>query len=371
MPRPQTAGTDPKKPVRLPACLFPLTLLSALAAGALVATFRGQPAETGRPGKDQTDWLPVMVGGGARLRPPDNPAAHIDRNVKTSPYVGVVSINTGLSGVLISRNHILTAAHGVDQDGDGKQELGTEIVRIQFNHNNPDCTNEGMVVIAAKEVHLHPDFTGFNRPEPNDDLAIITLASPAPEEVPVYPLYFGAPRPGLLIIMAGYGPAGAGDEAKYTSRFSFCTKRTGRNVASLYRPDDEKSGRLEMFQYDFDGPTKETDKFQDGPGLGNDLESIVSPGDSGGPSFLWSDANGDGKVDKGELIVFGINTTIGGTVNGYTPFGSFAAGALLSGYRDWILKIVEAGQMKIVEDSKPAPQTAPPPSNEEGKGSGK
>ncbi len=311
--------------------------------------------------RHEANWLPVMVGGGARLRPPDSPAAHIDRNVKSSPYAGVVSINTGLSGVLISRHHVLTAAHGFDQDGDGKQEIPTKHVKVHFNHNNPDCTTEGMVIIAAKEIQLHRDFTGFNKPEPNDDLAIVTLAASAPEEVPIYPVFFGPPKAGFLIIMVGYGPAGAGDEKRYSSRYSFCTKRVGRNVASLFRPDDEGSGRLEMFQYDFDGPTRETDKFGDGPGLGNDVESIVSPGDSGGPSFLWSDANGNGQVDQGELIVFGVNTTIGGTVKGYTPFGSFAAGAMLSGYRDWILKNVPARELKIVEVCQPTPAMGTPP----------
>jgi len=342
-------------------------LLVGLVVALPCQTRDGLPVSNECPKEWDAKWVPVMVVGGAKLRPPDSPAAHIDPNVKNSPYAGVVSINTGVSGVLVSRYHVLTAAHAVDQNGDGKQEIGTAHVKVHFNHDNPHCTTKGMVVIAAKDIRLHPDFTGFNNPAPNDDLAIITLAAPAPKGVPIYPVFLGAPKPDFLIIMAGYGPTGTGDQGKYTSRFSFCTKRIGRNVASLYRPDDEKSGRLEMFQYDFDGPTKETDTFGDGPSLGNDVESIVSPGDSGGPSFLWRDANGNNKVDVGELIVFGVNTTIGGTINGYTPFGSFAAGALLSGYRDWILGIVPTKQLQIVDSSKATKRVAPRLTHVQGK----
>ncbi len=83
----------------------------------------------------------------------------------------------------------------------------------------------------------------------------------------------------------------------------------------------EGSGRAEIFRYDFDTPAT-TGII--GGSLGNDIETIIGPGDSGGAA-LRQTANG------WELI--GINTF----TEGYGGrFGDTGGGVLVEPYTDWI-----------------------------------
>jgi len=67
----------------------------------------------------------------------------------------------------------------------------------------------------------------------------------------------------------------------------------------------------------------------------------VGPGDSGGPAFLWVDANGNGEIDSVELIQFGVNAfgLGGGSIPESPLFGSQAGGMLVSGYQDFLVSI--------------------------------
>ncbi len=88
--------------------------------------------------------------------------------------------------------------------------------------------------------------------------------------------------------------------------------------------DDESSGSAEVFRYDFDAPSTVGIL---GGSLGNDLETIIGPGDSGGAA-LRQKANG------WELI--GINTY----TKGYGGrFGDTGGGVLVEPYTDWISQI--------------------------------
>ena len=42
--------------------------------------------------------------------------------------------------------------------------------------------------ITANQLYVHPDWTGFNNPSVNDDMAIVELSSPLPADVPIYAL---------------------------------------------------------------------------------------------------------------------------------------------------------------------------------------
>ncbi len=290
----------------------------------------------------------TVVVGDPNGTPPVTPADRIDANLPVSPFAGVVSvqaINALSSGSLISPIHVLTAAHNVDHNNDGQIDVSPDEITVFFNHDNP------ATAIGVSEINMHPDWTGFNNPVVNDDLAILTLASPAPAGVPIYPLDATPFNYAEVIVLAGYGRSGDGVNG-YTVNADFFVKRTGQNLASQAVLDDEGSGKREVFLFDFDGPPGHPsgDLYDDGPTLGNDLEVTVGPGDSGGPSFLWNDANGNSVIDPGELTLFGVNTFNGwvGPRSADDPmpaplFGSYGGGMIVSTYLDWIESVVGSG----------------------------
>ncbi len=80
-----------------------------------------------------------------------------------------------------------------------------------------------------------------------------------------------------------------------------------------------------MFRYDFDDPTT---TGQPGGSLGNDMETIIGPGDSGGAALRR-------KAD-GSWEIVGINTF----TEGYGGrFGDIGGGVLVEPYMDWIHQI--------------------------------
>ena len=296
-----------------------------------------------------SDAQPLIVVGDPDGTPPVTPTDRIDPNVPDSPFAGVVSVRVSRllndligSGSLISPIHVLTAAHVVDLDHDGTIDVSPDDVTVYFNHDNPASSEAGSTAIGVSEIHVHPDWTGFKNPVENDDVAILTLSLPAPWGVPVYPLNSVAFMNAELIVLAGYGMTGEGVNGFILNSANYVVKRTGQNLASLHLLDDEGSGQREVFLFDFDGPYGHWtgDVFNDGPTLGNGIEAMPGPGDSGGPSFLWSDANASGQIEADELTQFGINTFISSRADEPPLFGSFAGGMIVSTYLDWIESIV-------------------------------
>ena len=69
----------------------------------------------------------------------------------------------------------------MDLNNDGKFNAKDGTTGVYFLLNNDgDVTYK----IAVTAFNLHPDFTGFNHPAVNDDLAILTLAEDAPTTSP-------------------------------------------------------------------------------------------------------------------------------------------------------------------------------------------
>lgn len=282
----------------------------------------------------------VIVGAA-----PDSPAAHVDPNLTTSPYGGVVGINVAgigpASGVLLktsdpTHSYVLTAAHIVDPNRSGTVAPAANVT-VHVNHSGNNST-----VLGVSAIHVNPAWyqgpTRFN-----DDLVVLQLNGVVPAGVPTYDLYrvlTTAVSPVQTITIVGYGESGDGVNGK-TIDNGVNVKRTGQNRADAVGLDDDGGVHYEVYQFDFDGPSGNGP--QGGPTLGNAIEVGFGIGDSGGPAFI----TGPG----GQLLVYGINTAAGNSPQGNFPlFGSVGGGQLVAAYQSFIDQhaVPEPGSLALV-----------------------
>jgi hypothetical protein len=305
-------------------------------------------AETPTTAVDNGDFRAVIVAGDPNGSPPDSPANRVDANVATSPFAGVGSlrINTRHGAYICTAapfdaTHVLTAAHCLDINNDGRSDKKDGITSVYFQLNLDTDTPGDQIdaSIRASSWRLHPDFTGFNRPSVNDDVAVVTLGLALPAGVPTYALASTDMSAGeTSLVMVGYGQSGDGVNGYYVSA-SWTTKRVGENVVDAFYGQDD-SGRAaanEVFRYDFDGPSG--NGAFGGPTLGNDRETTLGGGDSGGPSFVLA-AGADPNLASSYQIA-GVNTFTQGF--NAPRFGSLGGGINVFAYRDWVLTAAASG----------------------------
>ncbi len=269
-------------------------------------------------------YTPLIVAGDPNGSPADSPANRVDPNTTTSPFAGVGSLSIGggvCTGTPISPFHVITAAHCLDTNNDGTIDFVPNQVVFNLNFGG-DLTHS----ITASALAVHPNWTGFNNPSVNDDIAIVTLSSPLPAGVPIYPLFLSPLTAGTTLTLVGYGQSGDGVNG-YTLSASFSVKRSGKNNADTFIADDDGSGTNEVFLFDFDGPTG--DGSMGGATLGNDVETTLGPGDSGGPAFVLVGTT---------FFLAGVNTFTfgGGSLPSAPLFGSGGGGMIVSAYSNFI-----------------------------------
>jgi uncharacterized protein (TIGR03382 family) len=255
----------------------------------------------------------TILAGDETGTPPDSPIGRLDFD-NLFPFVGALSMRLGArtsvgSAVALSPEWVLTAGHNTDFNDDGVADPGMVTTFHLSGHG----------IFAVTEFHVHPDFTGFASPALNDDLALLRLGSPITGSLS-YPSVGSILGNGEEVALVGFGRSGFGDLG-YTSASSLASRRFGSNVIDQLSPDDEGGGFSEVYRYDFDNP----DSVGQADGsLGNAVETIIGPGDSGGPALRQS-------ADGWEVV--GINTFTQGRGG---RFGDTGGGIVLAPYEDWI-----------------------------------
>lgn len=261
-------------------------------------------------------YIPTILAGDENALPDDFPSNRLDPSPGSSAYnfVGGLAISSSQGQFIgtassIAPGWLLTAAHNVDLDGNGLADAG---VSLQFH-----LPSYGIFTVS--EIYVQPSFTGFANPSVNDDLALLRLSSSLPSSLNYPSLMMGAST-GDRITLVGFGQSGFGSFG-YTSSANLTDRRIGSNVIDTFELDDEGSGIPEIFLYDFDSP--DSVGLPSGS-LGNDQESIIGPGDSGGAALLDT---GNG------FALVGINTF---TEGGNGLFGERGGGVLVEPYLPWI-----------------------------------
>jgi hypothetical protein len=256
--------------------------------------------------------LRTILAGGETDLPADTPSGRMDME-GLFPFVAALEISGGGSykgsAVAISREWVITAGHNADLNDDGLPDAGW----------NATLHLPGIGAFGIAEAFTLLSFSGFANPSVNDDLALLRLAAPLPLGLG-YPTLGKGAGIGDVITLVGFGRSGYGSYG-YTTNASLTDRRYGSNVIDSFRVDDEGSGAFEIFNFDFDAP--ETTGLAGGS-LGNDLETIIGPGDSGGAALRQTAAGW-------ELV--GINTF----TEGYGGrFGDTGGGVLIEPYLGWI-----------------------------------
>lgn len=246
----------------------------------------------------------AILAGGEFDLPSDAPSNRLDTE-GTYNFTGALEISAGGysyrgSATALSQHWALSAGHNVDFNDDGLVDDGLSI----------DLHLPGLGTYSASSFAIHPGFTGFANPSIHHDLSLLYFDDPLPNLL--FPTLGNSLSLGDTATLVGFGRSGYGSYG-YTTSASLTDRRYGFNVIDEF----ETSGAGILFRYDFDDPDS---VGQVDGSLGNDLETLIGSGDSGGSLLV------------GNALV-GVNTF----TEGYGGlFGDIGGGIALDNEWDWI-----------------------------------
>ena len=240
------------------------------------------------------------------------------------------------TGTLLSDGrHILTAAHCVDHNQDGVVDGGFYDVIFQAADETVSISVPSFLISVA------PGWDGDALA--GNDLAILSLPTPAPSSVERYSIYRNTEELYQAVTVVGYGQTGTGDLGSPDS-MTGGIKRRGENrwdslsdllaTAPLNRSPNPPTGTALVM--DFDNGASNTDalgQLYSIPDLGRgEQEATPSLGDSGGPAFLGTQISGVTSYGLGAAE--GVSTDIDNYDN--QSFGELAVFTRVSAYAEFI-----------------------------------
>jgi hypothetical protein len=196
--------------------------------------------------------------------------------VPAGAYSGVCEVSQpgwyGSGALLYDGQHVLTAAHLVDQFGHGQVDQVTFTVSFD---------NGAVFQVPASNVAIAPGWDG--KVADGNDLAVLTLPTAADPSVERYDMNTSFNEGGQVGTLVGYGIAGFPGidpnnpgivDPNYPGLAPYGTKRTGTNAF------DAPSGGSKFLTFSLN------DANNLPPGVTAANEAIPDEGDSGGPVFL-------------------------------------------------------------------------------------